>query len=98
QHVVDQPLRAVQRLRDGFAHGAAERQVPSPSGQPPQEPPKVRYWRSPTFACQIRAAAPSQEQASLVSQSALPGVEPGSGWWLQWKLRLLLLLVAERDL
>ncbi len=24
--------------------------------------------------------------------------EPGSGWWLQWKLRLLSLLVAERDL
>ncbi len=46
-----QPLSAVSAV--GRARPfAAERQVPSPSGQPPQELPKVRCRRSQTFACQ----------------------------------------------
>ena len=31
-------------------------------------------------------------------QTSTTVTEPGSGWWLHWKLRLLSLLVAERDL
>ena len=31
-------------------------------------------------------------------QTSVSVTEPGSGWWLQWKLRLLSLLVDERDL
>ncbi len=42
-------------------HAPAERQVPRYSGQPPEGLANVRYRRPPTFACQIRAAAPSLE-------------------------------------
>lgn len=31
-------------------------------------------------------------------QTSATATEPGSGWWLRWKLRLLSLLVDERDL
>jgi hypothetical protein len=39
---------------------AAERQVLRYSGQPLEEPAKVRFWRPPTFAEQSRATAVSQ--------------------------------------
>jgi hypothetical protein len=59
------------RLTDPPMLTAAERQLPSCSGQPSEELANVRYRRPPTFAGQIRVTATSLERYSL-SRSTAP--------------------------